>query len=82
MKKWDINKKQWYCEQKNLDIINNYLKRYYLKVFYKEKDIAKNLGAKWDSEKKQWYFKYENLHLLKKIYINIYFNFLVKYSMH
>lgn len=33
----------------------------YVDVPYKEKDEAKNLGAKWDSSKKKWFFVYETI---------------------
>lgn len=37
-------------------------KEIYLNVPYKDKDEAKQLGAKWDSSKKKWYIKDSNHH--------------------
>jgi hypothetical protein len=44
--------KELYEKKRNND--NN--KRYYEHVLYKEKDLAKKMGARWDAELKKWYF--------------------------
>ena len=43
-----------------VEVANKTNKEIYLNVPYKEKDEAKQLGAKWDSSKKKWYIKEAN----------------------
>ena len=56
-------------EKKNIEIMKkqkkeekeNISKRYYFRIPYKDKDDAKNLGAKWNSEIKLWYAPNNNI---------------------
>lgn len=62
-----FNKKTGYCRDENdynaiyNNIISKFPKTYkvYLNIPYKNKDKAKDLGAKWDYLKKKWYYTEE-----------------------
>ena len=45
-----------------IEVSNKTRKEIYLNVPYKEKDEAKQLGAKWDTSKKKWYITDNNKH--------------------
>ena len=61
---WHLNESQFYTKVWELTGINCNINapingKYYAKVSYEEKDLAKKYGARWDPERKMWYFKTE-----------------------
>lgn len=63
--KWDIAKKHWYCDSKDIEmenvkklieLSNANDNKTYVKITYEKKDKAKALGCKWDAKKKSWYY--------------------------
>lgn len=49
-----INKPKKYVDKK-------LYKKIYLNVLYKDKDIAKELGAKWSNDNRKWYILHDNI---------------------
>jgi len=51
---YDMNTKQWYCNQDNHSAISLFSKRY-LEIKYAQKHEAKEKGCKWCPLMKKWY---------------------------